>query len=84
MQKKKKHEKNDSRTTLELFYAKTRFEKTPNNKKITRFRNVTKLATLQRLQPLQNGQFGAKIKNAKNDCKTILELFYAKNGSKNT
>ena len=42
---------------------------------------------MQRLQPLQNGQFGSKIKNAKNwhaikDSTGTLDLFYAKNGSK--
>ena len=40
---------------------------------------------MQRLQPMQNGQFGLKIKYAKNMRKngstSTLQLFYAKNGS---
>ena len=36
-------------------------------------RQFLKSAILQRLQPLQNGQFGSKIKNVKNMRKTILQ-----------
>ena len=31
---------------------------------------------------MQNGQFGLKIKYAKNVCTNTFKLFYAKNGSK--
>ena len=41
-------------------------QKTANIRKITPFWKLAKVATMQRLQPLQNGQFGSKIKNAKN------------------
>ena len=45
-----------------------------------------KMAIMQRLWPMQNTQFGSKIKNslqhAKNLTTNTLELFYAKNGSK--
>ena len=53
--------------TLELFCAKKLLEKTPN---IREMRQPSKSAIL--LSPLQNAQFGSKIKNAKNMQKTIL------------
>ena len=39
---------------------------------------------MQKLEPLQNGQFGAKVKNAKSHSTRTLESFCAKNRSKNT
>ena len=56
--------------------------KKPLRKNIKYSRNETSLkmghltkaiAIMQRLQPLQNGQFGSKIKNAKNMGKNILQ-----------
>ena len=48
---------------------------------MTAFRKWPKLATIQRLQPLQNGHFRSKIKNAqkhaKNDSTPTLDLFSA-------
>ena len=40
---------------------------------MTRVQKVAELATLQRLQALQKGQFGTKIKNSKKLRKTTLE-----------
>ena len=44
------------------------------------------MATMQRLQPLQNGQFGSKIKKCQKHAikysTSTLDMFYAKNGSK--
>lgn len=41
------------------------YKKTPNIRKIISFRKVANMATMRRLWPLQNRQFGAEIKNAK-------------------
>ena len=38
---------------------------------------VVKMATMQRPQPLQNGQFGANIIIAKNMRKTALQAHYS-------
>ena len=50
------------------------------------FWKLAKTATMQRLWPLQSGQFGSKIKiakkHAKNGCRITLQLYYAKNGPK--
>ena len=47
---------------------------------------MAKLATLQKLQPLQNGQLWPKIKIAKNmqknDSRSTLQLIYAKRKKK--
>ena len=65
----KKHSKNDSRTTLELFYGKRLAKNTLSlkNKKI--------------LSSRKNGQFWGCISQfinyAKNDSKTTLKFFYA-------
>ena len=40
---------------------------------MTTFRKSEKLATMQRLQPLQNGQFGSKTKIVQNMPETTLE-----------
>ena len=49
---------------------------------------MAKLATLQKLQPLQNGQLWPKIKIAKNmqknDSRSTLQLIYAKRKKKNS
>ena len=42
-------QKNDSRSTFELFCAKKLLDETPNTRKITSFRKSTELATIQRL-----------------------------------
>ena len=58
---------------LHLFCAKKRLQKTPNIREMTSFRKWPKLATMQRLKALNKGQFGSKIKIAKNMLKMSLE-----------
>ena len=51
-------------------------EKTPNIREMRQFSKsaiLQRLQATQRLQPLQNGRFGSKVKNAKNMLKTILQ-----------
>ena len=47
--------------------------KDSRNEKILKIGHHAKVIPMQRLKPLQNGQFGSKIKNAKNRQKTILQ-----------
>ena len=54
---------------IRVVLCKNPLMKTPN---IREMREFVKLAILQRLQTLQNGQFGAKIKMGKNMQKTTL------------
>ena len=82
--------KNHCSTTLELFCAKNRSKK-PNFREMRELQKSTilkRLQPMQSLQALQNGNFASKIKNAKNMKKNhstrTLELFCAKNRSKNT
>ena len=56
--KYQKHAKNVSRDTLELFWEGNGSKKTPNIWEITKFGKLLELATLKKLQALQNGQFG--------------------------
>ena len=49
---------------------------------MTRVQKVAELATLQRLQALQKGQFGTKIKNSKKLRKTTLESYQSCSMSK--
>ena len=49
-------------TDTRVVVCKTRLQKRANNRKMTAFRKWPKLATMQRLQPTQKGQFGSKIK----------------------
>ena len=58
-------------TTVVL--CKKRLQKKANIRKMTVFRKCPKLATMQRLQPTQNGQFGSKIKIHKNMGKATLQ-----------
>ena len=70
-----KYAKNMRKTILQLNQstcAEKTTPKTPNIRKMTQVRGVAKLSILQSLKPLQNGQFGSKIKYAKNMRKTIL------------
>ena len=64
--------KNHSTTTLELFCEKKRLQKTPNIREMATLSKSPKLATMQRLYPLQNSQFGSKIEILKNMPKTTL------------
>ena len=54
---------------IRVFLCKKALQKTPNIRGMRRF---WKSAIVQRLQPLQNGQFGSKIEIHKNMRKTIL------------
>ena len=54
---------------IRVVLCKKPLQKTPNIRGMRRF---WKSAIVQRLQPLQNGQFGSKIKIHKNMRKTIL------------
>ena len=47
------------------------------NETILEISHVERLQPMHRLQPLQNGQFGSKTKNAKNAQKTILLEHYS-------
>ena len=50
--------------------------KTANIREKKRFQNLPKMATMQKLQPLQNAQFGTKVKITKNTQKTTLLAQY--------
>ena len=54
-----------------------RLYKTPNIRKMTSFQKTPKLVTMHRLQPLQNAQFGSKLKTIKNVYETSLEARYS-------
>ena len=78
-----KSEKNDSRRTLELFCVKKKqLQQTPNIQKMTSLPKSAKLVTMHGLKPLQNSQFGSKIKilkkYVKNDSTSTFKLFCAK------
>ena len=59
---------------IRVVVCKKPLQKSLNIRKMRAFWNWPKLATIQRLLPLQNGQFGSKIKNAKNLRKTIVRI----------
>ena len=68
-----KNAKNMRKTILQDYKSSSvqkTLEKTSN---IREMRQFWKSVILQRLQPLENGQSGSKIKNAKNMRKTILQ-----------
>ena len=51
--------------------------KTASIREKRRFQNLPKMATMQTLQPLQNAQFGSKLKITKNTQKTTLLAQYS-------
>ena len=65
---------------VSVVLCKKQLERTQNTRKMRRF---WKSAIMQGLWPLQNGQFGSKIKvqkkHGKNDSLIMLDLFCAKN-----
>ena len=68
--------KNTQKTTREAHQSccmEKAAPKTANIRKKRRLQNLPKMATMQRLQPLQNAQFGSKLKISKSMPKTILE-----------
>ena len=69
-----KHAKNHSTTTAQLFCVKNGSKKQQILKKWDKFENRPSCKGYSPCKrPLQNGQFGSKIKNAKNIRKTILQ-----------
>ena len=60
----KKHAKNISKRHCSCSMQK-RAPKTADIPKMRAFWKLAKMATKQRLKPLQNGHFGSKVKNAK-------------------
>ena len=71
----KTYKKTFSTDTLDLFSSKNGSKKTPNIREMTSFQKSAKQAAMQRLQALQNGQFGSKITYAKNMPKTCQKRF---------
>ena len=71
---------------IRLVLWKKRLQKTGNIWEMRPFWKLAKTATMQRLWPLQSGQFGSKIKipkkHVKNGCRSTFQLYYAKNGPK--
>ena len=71
---------------IRLVLCKQPLKKAANIWEMTPFLKLAKMATMQRLQPLQSGQFGSKIKIAKNMQKAAVEAHYScfmqKQGSK--
>ena len=59
------------------FMQKKRLQKTASIRKMRSFIKLAKMATVQRLYPLQSGQFGSKIKIAKRMRKTAVEPHYS-------
>ena len=52
---------------------KNPLEKRAKNQKISRFKKLAKMTNLQRLETLQNGQFGSKINISRNMPKTSVQ-----------
>ena len=57
---------------IRLVVWKKPLQKTPNIRKMRDFSKLLKLATMHGLQPMQNGQFGSKIKNARKVRKKLV------------
>ena len=68
--------------------CKKPLQKTPNSRKMRAISKWPKLATMYGLQPMQNSQFGSKIKNSQKMQKTIGRPYQSsvvqKTASKNT
>ena len=62
---------------IRLVLFKKRLQKAANIWEMRPFWKLAKMATLQRLYPLQSGQFGSKIKIAKSMRKTAVEAHYS-------
>ena len=58
---------------IKVDLCKIRLEKTANIRKMRPFSKWPKMATMQRLQPKQNTQFGSKDKIASNMRKTFVQ-----------
>ena len=62
-----------SQRHVRVVRCRKRLQETPHIREMTSFSKTSTLAKMQRLQALHNGQFGSKIKIAKNMPKTSLE-----------
>ena len=62
---------------IRLFLCKKRLQKAANIWEMRPFWKLAKMATMQRLYPLQSGQFGSKIKIPKSMRKTAVEAHYS-------
>ena len=62
---------------IRLVLCKKRLQKAANIWEIRPFWKLAKMATMQRLLPLQSGQCGSKIKIAKSMRKTAVEAHYS-------
>ena len=73
---------------IRLVLCKQRLQKAANIWEMRLLWKLAKMATMQRLYPLQSGQFGSKIKIAKSMRKTPVEENYSclmqKTAPKNT
>ena len=71
-----KNAKNMRKTTLQDHYSRSAQKTAPKKTKYSRNETILKIGHLAKAiahaKPLQNGQYGSKIKNAKNMRKTIL------------
>ena len=62
---------------IRLVLCKKRLQKAANIWEIRPFWKLAKMATMQRLLPLQSGQCGSKTKIAKSMRKTAVEVHYS-------
>ena len=62
---------------IRLVLCKKRLQKPANIWEMRPFWKLAKMATMQRLLPLQSGQFGSKIKIAKNMRKEPVDAHYS-------
>ena len=62
---------------IRLVLCKKRLQKAANIWEMRQFWKLAKMATMQRLYPLQSGHFGSKIKIAKSMRKTAVEAHYS-------
>ena len=77
---KLKMQKNMLKTFLQhiaVVLCKKQPEKAANIRKMRAFSILPKMATKQRLQPLQNPDSGSKIKNAKKHAKNVLTTYWS-------
>ena len=62
---------------IRLVLCKKRLQKAANISEMRPFWKLAKMATMQRLEFLQSGQFGSKIKIAKSMRNTAVEAHYS-------
>ena len=62
---------------IRLVLCKKRLQKAANIWEMRPFWKLAKMATMQKLEPLQSGQFGSKIKIAQSMRKTAVKAHYS-------